>query len=198
MLIHFTQEKHKRVDGDNDNAVTVISFHDQKAAEFKSQNTEVVVSKRFADLTGLTICIWVKTRDPGGKGALVSYSVHGEDNELALHDTTALQLTIKRETVATQVAVSDAKWNPVCVTWSACGGAWKIYRNGDFSNSGAALKPDAMLLGGGNLVLGQVKERTGGRYVPTLAFLGTLTEFNMWSRAITGLEISEVAGDCTI
>lgn len=118
------------------------------------------------------------------------------------------------------LAVNDAKWHHICVTWSTRHGIWKSYQDGVQRGSGENLAPWHPVKPGGVFILGQEQvnrphfmychycacffwihiyctlppqDTLGGRFDATQAFIGEMSDFNMWSYIVTPAEIYKMA-----
>ncbi|XP_070566983.1 neuronal pentraxin receptor-like [Ptychodera flava] len=162
---------------------------------FGSIYTNVTLSS-VPSLNAVTGCVWLRSL---AGATIVSYAVSDNDNELMIAaNREKMSLGIRDEFEKRRVDLSDTVWRHLCVTWSSLGGVWKMYLNGASFTSGTDLESGKTVAGGGLLVLGQDQDSLGGGYDAHQALIGSLTEFNMWSRVLSDDEILAVANDCSI
>ncbi|XP_070578732.1 neuronal pentraxin-1-like [Ptychodera flava] len=163
-------------------------------------STNVVVTKPIPTLSALTACIWVQINETGHDAAFVSYATSEHENEfLIYYYCVGFHVYINGVLLVIRTApIDDGAWHHVCITWSSSDGGWKYYHNGVISKEGSDFQIGHALGSGGFLVLGQEQDTVGGSYDARQAMVGSLTEFNLWSRSLTADEIAETAGDCSI
>ncbi|XP_070546503.1 uncharacterized protein [Ptychodera flava] len=176
----------------------VIPFTAGKTLELTSSDTYVGVLRQIPKLSALTSCIWMKTSASGTKATPVSYATSSHDNQFLMYSTARLKLFIKGTKVTTDLKVDDGQWHHVCVTWSSNGGNWIYYDNGVQYTSGSGLQSGKSVSGGGSLILGQEQDKVGGGFDASQALIGSITGFNLWSRALNNDEIAAVWKDCSI
>ncbi|XP_070546223.1 uncharacterized protein [Ptychodera flava] len=191
-----------RIEGDVSQKTTDVcesQFANEVILELKTANTNTVVSKPIPEMVAVTACIWVKIDEDGQNGALVSYAVSGHDNEFLIYYLgVGYHLWIGNAKLIIKAApINDGAWHHVCMTWSSSDGSWKYYHNGAVSNVGRDYQTNYILESSGFLVLGQEQDAVGGKYDKNQALVGSLTEFNMWERALADGEITDVVGDCS-
>lgn len=93
------------------------------------------------------------------------------------------------------VRVNDRKWHHVCVAWANSDGRWAFFRDGVVTRSHTDYKVQHFILPGGSLVLGQ--EQFGDKSFDSgRSFEGEMTNFNLWSRYLTAIEISRMSKSC--
>ncbi|XP_070541644.1 uncharacterized protein [Ptychodera flava] len=174
-------------------------FANRVILELKTVNTNIVVSKPIPELVAVTACIWVKIEEAGHDAALVSYAVSGHDNEFLIHYLgVGFHVYVGNVLlVITAAPINDGAWHHVCITWSSNDGSWKYYHNGAVSSVGRDYQTHYGIESSGVLVLGQEQDSLGGRFDQNQALVGSLTEFNMWERALVDGEITDIVGDCS-
>ncbi|XP_070548194.1 neuronal pentraxin-1-like [Ptychodera flava] len=166
----------------------------QTTINLLSENTEVTVVTAVPDLSAFTACVWARINNAVGRQpTLVSYAVPGSANEMTMTYDVHLHIVIKGQILQIETMLGDSSiWYHVCVTWTSNGGVWKSYYNGTLDDEGRHFVSGRIITGGGNLVLGQEQDSVGGNYESHQALLGSLTDFNMWSRALSDDEIVTV------
>ena len=96
----------------------------------------------------------------------------------------------------TGVMVNDGNWHQITLTWRNSDGSWKLYKNGEPVASGIDFQKGAIIPAGGTLILGHLQEEPGYRYEPDWAFIGNLTQFNIWSKELPRSKISIFSESC--
>ena len=72
--------------------------------------------------------------------------------------------------------LKDGQFHSLAVTWDSVGGAWAIYLDGVFVDSGTGLNPGVALdTTGGQFVFGQEQDGVDSGYTPEQRFSGTMT-----------------------
>uniref|UniRef100_A0A670Z711 Pentraxin (PTX) domain-containing protein n=1 Tax=Pseudonaja textilis TaxID=8673 RepID=A0A670Z711_PSETE len=147
------------------------------------------------EIFAFSICLWLKSTSSPGIGTPFSYSVPNQANEVVLIQwgNNPMELLINDKVATLPLAVNDAKWHHICVTWSTRHGIWKSYQDGVQRGSGENLAPWHPVKPGGVFILGQEQDTLGGRFDATQAFIGEMSDFNMWSYIVTPAEIYKMA-----
>uniref|UniRef100_A0A8C5N2H6 Pentraxin (PTX) domain-containing protein n=1 Tax=Leptobrachium leishanense TaxID=445787 RepID=A0A8C5N2H6_9ANUR len=147
------------------------------------------------EIFAFTICLWLKSNSSPGVGTPFSYSVPGQANEVVLIEwgNNPMELLINDKATTLPLSINDAKWHHVCITWSTRDGAWESYLDGVRRGSGENLASWHPIKPGGIFVLGQEQDTLGGRFDASQAFVGEISDFNMWSHILTPGEIFKMA-----
>ena len=96
----------------------------------------------------------------------------------------------------TRVAVNDGNWHQITLTWRNSDGSWKLYKNGEPMANGSDFQKGVTIPAGGTLILGHLQEEPGYRYEPDWAFIGDLTQFNVWSKELPRSKINKFSESC--
>ncbi|XP_070545055.1 uncharacterized protein [Ptychodera flava] len=182
----------------DDTAVYTESPEGGKTLVLTSTDTFVRVLRPIPAMAAVTACLWVKTSPPGTKATLVSYAASTHHNEFVMYPAASLMLYVKGTKLSADLNVADGQWHHVCATWSSNGGNWAYYDNGAVFRTGSGLRSGNTITGGGIITLGQVQDKVGGKLDPTQALIGSITGFNLWSRALRSDEVAAVFNDCSI
>uniref|UniRef100_A0A8C6VNQ4 Pentraxin (PTX) domain-containing protein n=1 Tax=Naja naja TaxID=35670 RepID=A0A8C6VNQ4_NAJNA len=128
------------------------------------------------EIFAFSICLWLKSISSPGIGTPFSYSVPNQANEVVLIQwgNNPMELLINDKVATLPLAVNDAKWHHICVTWSTRHGIWKSYQDGVQRGSGENLAPWHPVKPGGVFILGQEQDTLGGRFDATQAFIGEI------------------------
>ncbi|XP_075773598.1 neuronal pentraxin-1-like [Pelodiscus sinensis] len=147
------------------------------------------------EIFAFTVCLWLKSGSAPGVGTPFSYSVPGQANELVLIEwgNNPMELLINDKAATLPLAIHDAKWHHICVTWSTRDGVWESYQDGVRRGSGESLAPWHPIKPGGIFILGQEQDTLGGRFDATQAFIGELADFNVWSHVLAPGEVYQLA-----
>ncbi|XP_043116358.1 neuronal pentraxin-1 [Puntigrus tetrazona] len=147
------------------------------------------------EIFSFTLCLWMKAGIAPGLGTPFSYSVPGQANELVLIEwgNNPMELLVDDRAVTLPLSVSDGKWHHVCVTWSTRDGLWEAYQDGVKRGSGENLSPWHPIKPGGVFILGQEQDTLGGRFDATQAFVGEVSDVQMWSHVLTPHDIYSLA-----
>uniref|UniRef100_A0A8C2CAV9 Si:dkey-283b15.2 n=1 Tax=Cyprinus carpio TaxID=7962 RepID=A0A8C2CAV9_CYPCA len=147
------------------------------------------------EIFSFTLCLWMKAGIGPGLGTPFSYSVPGQANELVLIEwgNNPMELLVDDRAVSLPLSVSDGRWHHVCVTWSTRDGRWEAYQDGVKRGSGENLSPWHPIKPGGVFILGQEQDTLGGRFDATQAFVGEISDVQMWSHVLTPHDIYSLA-----
>ncbi|XP_077062561.1 uncharacterized protein LOC143714938 [Siphateles boraxobius] len=147
------------------------------------------------EIFSFTLCLWMKAGIGPGLGTPFSYSVPGQANELVLIEwgNNPMELLVDDRAVALPLSLSDGKWHHVCVTWSTRDGLWEAYQDGVKRGSGENLSPWHPIKPGGVFILGQEQDTLGGRFDATQAFVGEISDVQMWSHVLTPHDVYSLA-----
>lgn len=140
--------------------------------------------------TEITAEFWMRSSDATKNGTPLSYAVSAEDNEFSIYNYKNLELHIDGLSLNTGVSANDGVWHHIAVTWQSSDGKIYLYKDGIPAFNGT-LETGEVLIQGGSLVLGQEQDIVGGSFDVTQAFLGSMDEVRIYSRALSASEISE-------
>ncbi|XP_046702577.1 neuronal pentraxin-2 isoform X2 [Silurus meridionalis] len=146
------------------------------------------------EMYAMTLCMWLKG-GASGIGTPFSYSVPGQANELVLIEwgDKPMELLIKDTAVILPLSLHDGKWHHMCVTWLARDGIWEVYQDGAKRGSGENLNAWQPIKPGGVFILGQEQDSLGGRFDATQAFVGEISDLQLWSHTLTHHDIYSLA-----
>uniref|UniRef100_A0A3B4UDC9 Pentraxin 3 n=1 Tax=Seriola dumerili TaxID=41447 RepID=A0A3B4UDC9_SERDU len=149
-------------------------------------------------ISSFTVCMWVKPTTVSNKTVLLSYGNRRNPYEIQLLlSQTSVFFTIGGEAhlVEARGVVKLGEWIHLCGAWSSDQGLATLWSGGKKVASTPGVAEGHILPDGGSLQLGQ--ERNGcwfeGGFDPKLAFTGKMTGVNMWDRALSEEEISQLA-----
>ncbi|KAL1020641.1 hypothetical protein UPYG_G00002790 [Umbra pygmaea] len=159
--------------------------------QFPKRNSESYAVAHLAhpmDLHSFTICMHLRTR-PVGVHSVLSYSSRGNDNELMITIGYQVGLWIGNQFVNLPHNFHSHEWANYCITWSSHSGWAELVINGMFGQEqylqgGYTLKPS------GVFILGKDQDGFLG-ISDTDAFVGQMTDLNVWDYVLTTAEIKE-------
>ncbi|KAG7491810.1 hypothetical protein MATL_G00008080 [Megalops atlanticus] len=153
------------------------------------------IKKSLPEMYAFTVCMWLKSSASPGIGTPFSYGVPGQANEIVLIEwgNNPIELLINDKVAQLPLSVSDGRWHHVCVTWTTRDGLWEAYQDGEKLGSGENLAPWHPIKAGGVIILGQEQDTVGGRFDATQAFVGELSQFNLWDRVLRPVDIMNMA-----
>uniref|UniRef100_A0A452RX11 Neuronal pentraxin 2 n=1 Tax=Ursus americanus TaxID=9643 RepID=A0A452RX11_URSAM len=157
------------------------------------------IKKTLPELYAFTICLWLRSSALPGIGTPFSYAVPGQANEIVLIEwgNNPIELLINDKVAQLPLFVSDGKWHHICITWTTRDGMWEAFQDGEKLGTGENLAPWHPIKPGGVLILGQEQDTVGGRFDATQAFVGELSQFNIWDRVLRAQEIINIANCST-
>ncbi|KAK5644039.1 hypothetical protein RI129_007884 [Pyrocoelia pectoralis] len=163
----------------------------------RSSTTDYVKMDGFVqNLTEISTCFWMITRDNFNYGTLLSYATYEYDNTFTLTDYTGLVLYINGHHKITDCYLNDGLWHFICVTWKSIGGSYKIYVDGKLVENGEGLANNTYIQGGGKMVVGQEQDILGGKFSQSESFLGEIAYLDMWGRVLSDIEILDYMNNC--
>ncbi|KAJ8360777.1 hypothetical protein SKAU_G00173020 [Synaphobranchus kaupii] len=158
---------------------------------FSEQNTgsyAEVPPMRTMDLLSFTICYHARAR-PDSVHTVLSYSSTGHENELAITMGNEVGLWIGNQFVNFIHSFLTLDWGNYCVTWAARSGRAELWVNGALAEE-KTLQPGYSLQDRGTLILG--KNTDGLLGISEMdAFVGHLTDVNIWDRMLNLAEIRD-------
>ena len=99
----------------------------------------------------------------------------------------------------TSVKINDTIWHHICVTWKNIKGYQQFYLDGQLQSSGTDVKKNHQIPAGGTVIIGQDQDKVGGDFDIEDSFgPGEVTEVNLWSRVLSGDEITTQKANCDI
>ncbi|XP_078572722.1 neuronal pentraxin-2-like [Branchiostoma floridae x Branchiostoma japonicum] len=87
-------------------------------------------------------------------------------------------------------------WHVLCATWRSTNGAWQFYFDGVLRNSGSGLSTGGRVGTGGTWILGQDQDTVGGGFDASQAFIGDLSQVNLWNRVLSSAEMNDQSASC--
>ncbi|XP_058529716.1 neuronal pentraxin receptor, partial [Ochotona princeps] len=157
------------------------------------------VRKALPELYAFTACVWLRSRSGGpGQGTPFSYSVPGQANEIVLLEAgpDPMELLINDKVTQLPLSLKDKEWHHICISWTTRDGLWSAYQDGELRGSGENLAAWHPIKPHGILILGQEQDTLGGRFDATQAFVGDITQFNLWDHTLTPAQVLSIA-NCT-
>ncbi|XP_037112980.1 neuronal pentraxin-2a isoform X1 [Syngnathus acus] len=153
------------------------------------------IKKSLPEMYAFTVCMWLKSGASPGIGTPFSYGVPGQANEIVLIEwgKNPIELLVNDKAAELPLSVSDGRWHHICITWTTRDGFWEAYQDGERLGTGDNLAPWHPIKSGGVIVLGQEQDIVGGRFDATQAFVGELSQFNMWDRVLRPADIACLA-----
>ncbi|XP_041038312.1 neuronal pentraxin-1-like [Carcharodon carcharias] len=147
------------------------------------------------EVFAFTVCLHLKTLSAPVVGTPFSYAVLGEPNELVLTQwgTSPMHLLINDKMAGLPLALNDSGWHHVCITWSIRDGTWEAYQDGSSRGKGDNLAPWHPIKLGGVFVLGQEQDAVEDHFDASQAFVGALSDFQMWDRVLPPSDIESLA-----
>ena len=94
--------------------------------------------------------------------------------------------------------LAKSTWHHFCFTWENTNGTYKAYKDGKLEDQGVYFQKGYILTAGGIVVLGQDQDSFGGGFNTNDAFVGELTELNMWGRVLSEGDIAAQFENCSI
>ncbi|XP_037647044.1 neuronal pentraxin-2a isoform X1 [Sebastes umbrosus] len=153
------------------------------------------IKKSLPEMYAFTVCMWLKSSATPGIGTPFSYGVPGQANEIVLIEwgNNPIELLVNDKVAQLPLSVSDGRWHHICITWTTRDGFWEAYQDGERLGTGDNLAPWHPIKPGGVIILGQEQDIVGGRFDATQAFVGELSQFNMWDRVLRPVDIMGLA-----
>ncbi|KAF7242882.1 Neuronal pentraxin-2 [Varanus komodoensis] len=157
------------------------------------------IKKTLPELYAFTVCLWLKSSASPGIGTPFSYAVPGQANEVVLIEwgNNPIELLINDKVAQLPLFISDGKWHHICITWTTRDGMWEAFQDGEKLGTGDNLAPWHPIKPGGVLILGQEQDTVGGRFDATQAFVGEMSQFNIWDRVLKPEDIMNIANCST-
>lgn len=157
------------------------------------------IKKTLPELYAFTICLWLKSSASPGIGTPFSYAVSGQPNEIVLIEwgNNPIELLINDKVAQLPLFIGDGKWHHICITWTTRDGMWEAFQDGEKLGTGDNLAPWHPIKPGGIVILGQEQDTVGGRFDATQAFVGEMSQFNIWDRILKAEEIMNIANCST-
>uniref|UniRef100_H3D326 Neuronal pentraxin 2a n=1 Tax=Tetraodon nigroviridis TaxID=99883 RepID=H3D326_TETNG len=153
------------------------------------------IKKTLPEMYAFTVCMWLKSSASPGIGTPFSYGVPGQANEIVLIEwgNNPIELLVNDKVAQLPLTLSDGRWHHICITWTTRDGFWEAYQDGERLGTGDNLAPWHPIKPGGVIILGQEQDIVGGRFDATQAFVGELSQFNMWDRVLRPVDIMGLA-----
>ena len=172
-------------DGETHNKI--LNFPTASTANYISFNPDL------PELTGLTVCAWMKKSYLDKSRYWFSYAVSGSDNEIIVGEGVQGDSVfyVKSAVVKSQVVLSD-QWVHNCATWDSESGVAVISIDGEAVATKENLKKGESLRAGGNLVIGQEQDNVEGGFDASQAYVGELYNINVWDYALDSTDVESL------
>ncbi|XP_070561373.1 uncharacterized protein [Ptychodera flava] len=185
----------------SDEVVLSTSYWKKGMSDFKytlKKSSNVTVMTPIPDMYAFTLCFWMKSEEDN-RGTPVSYATYsGSVNEIVVYDYSRLQLWIlDMADTKRNVTANDGLWHHICCTWSSVDGNWDLWKDGTHAAGGTDLVSGQYIRGGGILILGQEQDSVGGTFDQKQAFVGDISQFNLWDLVLEAEAIQSNMADCT-
>ncbi|XP_065806071.1 neuronal pentraxin-2b isoform X2 [Labrus bergylta] len=153
------------------------------------------ITKSLPEMYAFTLCMWIKSSASPGIGTPFSYGVPGQANEIVLIEwgNNPIELLINDKVAQLPLDVRDGRWHHICMSWTTRDGQWDAYQDGEKLGSGDNLAAWHPIKPGGVIILGQEQDVVGGRFDAGQAFVGELSQVNIWDRVLKPAEIRSMA-----
>ncbi|XP_069011443.1 neuronal pentraxin-2b [Embiotoca jacksoni] len=153
------------------------------------------ITKSLPEMYAFTLCMWIKSSASPGIGTPFSYGVPGQANEIVLIEwgNNPIELLINDKVAQLPLEVRDGRWHHICIAWTTRDGQWEAYQDGDKLGIGDNLAAWHPIKPGGVIILGQEQDVVGGRFDAGQAFVGELSQVNIWDRVLKPVEIQSMA-----
>lgn len=157
------------------------------------------ITKTLPEMYAFTLCMWIKSSASPGIGTPFSYGVPGQANEIVLIEwgNNPIELLINDKVAQLPIEVRDGRWHHICVSWTTRDGQWDAYQDGEKLGTGDNLAAWHPIKPGGVIILGQEQDVVGGRFDAGQAFVGELSQVNIWDRVLKPSEIQSMANCST-
>ncbi|XP_037546676.1 neuronal pentraxin-2b [Nematolebias whitei] len=157
------------------------------------------ITKSLPEMYAFTLCMWIKSSASPGIGTPFSYGVPGQANEIVLIEwgNNPIELLINDKVAQLPLEVRDGKWHHICISWTTRDGQWDAYQDGEKVGTGDNLAAWHPIKPGGVIILGQEQDVVGGRFDAGQAFVGELSQVNIWDRVLKPMEIQSIANCST-
>ncbi|XP_078135704.1 neuronal pentraxin-2b [Sander vitreus] len=153
------------------------------------------ITKSLPEMYAFTLCMWIKSSASPGIGTPFSYGVPGQANEIVLIEwgNNPIELLINDKVAQLPLEVRDGRWHHICISWTTRDGQWDAYQDGGKLGTGDNLAAWHPIKPGGVIILGQEQDVVGGRFDAGQAFVGELSQVNIWDRILKPVEIQSMA-----
>ncbi|XP_051274481.1 neuronal pentraxin-2-like [Dicentrarchus labrax] len=153
------------------------------------------ITKSLPEMYAFTLCMWIKSSATPGIGTPFSYGVPGQANEIVLIEwgNNPIELLINDKVAQLPLEVRDGRWHHICISWTTRDGQWDAYQDGAKLGTGDNLAAWHPIKPGGVIILGQEQDVVGGRFDAGQAFVGELSQVNIWDRILKPAEVQAMA-----
>ncbi|KAL5247231.1 hypothetical protein ACHWQZ_G019178 [Mnemiopsis leidyi] len=173
---------------------SILNFPTASTANYISFNPD------WPTLNGLTVCSWQKKAYSDKGRYWFSYAVSGSTNEIILgeREAGAYVFYLGGNSFGVTVGAPENQWVHVCATWDSGSGVSTISVNGELKKTQEDFKKGWSITSGGILVIGQEQDSVGGNFDANQAFVGRLSNINVWDFALNSTDIAFMydAGFC--
>jgi len=151
-------------------------------------------------MSELTLCFWMTIFEIGYDGFAfpVSYATPDNSNTMAVRISQNKRLAVWFQSKFVFWEVEDIEENQqthICVGMSVTSSIVKAYKDGNLEDS-KACTDECKIQGGGVLIFGQDQDSLYGGFDSGQAFRGTITNFMIFSRLLTDVEVHQIAHNC--
>ncbi|XP_035230959.1 neurogenic locus notch homolog protein 2-like, partial [Stegodyphus dumicola] len=174
-----------------------LSFMKQTTSNFVKLETHRLMH-------AITVSFFMRTnyKNDKSRATPVSFSYYNKkekklvDNALTVLDINRIVLFLHGELIHTgYVANKDSNWHHYAITWEGSKGEWIFYVDGEIIVNGSQ-PGEKKLFWPGVFILGQEQDSLGGTFSVSEAFVGNITEFNVWDQYMSEDQIKQLSSSC--
>ncbi|PFX17574.1 Sushi, von Willebrand factor type A, EGF and pentraxin domain-containing protein 1 [Stylophora pistillata] len=167
----------------------------------RTQGRGLAILEMRQELRAFSVAFWMKVANSEvNPGTPLSYAVKVgekiEDNALVIHDYNGFNIWVNGQKASTNVAANDDKWHHMTMTWESSTGTWKAYKDGSLVRQSDPAEPfqkGQVIAAGGSFVLGQEQDDLAANFSANEAFIGKMSQMNVWSYELTAGDIADLA-----
>ncbi|XP_039259462.2 C-reactive protein-like [Styela clava] len=154
----------------------------------RTQPRYIRMKTPIENMASFSVCAWITPLENQNlSGSFISYNTATTDNVLVMIFTAKLDIYI-HSVAASHFSVNIARRTHVCVVISMQRGWMKVYLDGS-PISKQTFTPNAPIVGGGEMVIGEEQDSLLGSFEKNQALTGTVENLMIWTRQLGDYEI---------
>ncbi|XP_031561610.1 uncharacterized protein LOC116297509 isoform X2 [Actinia tenebrosa] len=170
-------------------------------ASFSENHSGYINYTGLPDMTSLTICMWLKTKDQKNAGTPFVYRVYSEDAgsyviAVALFDYRNIFVHVGRTySKKLNIFLNDGIWHHVCIRWNNKDGFIALVVDGT-QYKGTSFARGYVIPGNGEFIIGATSSYSRLVNGNVGQFVGTVSDVNIWTYLISVKDIKLMKLGC--
>ncbi|XP_014668707.1 PREDICTED: neuronal pentraxin-1-like [Priapulus caudatus] len=164
----------------------------------KDTESYAIFPAAIPELSELSVCFWMRTTDWDSELVVLSYATPDNDNEIVIYlpGEDKIRFYVAGQYKEAVANVRDGRFHQICMIWRKQLGNWAIYIDASRASAGIGLSSGVTIKDDGVLVIGQEQDELAGDFDYNQAYIGELSDLNVFNRSLTDNEVNVMSRTC--